>query len=200
MLRSASASAIAWNNWLRFDVTGEYRAETRSSRRRQLHRILTGRPLLRRLRRRSLGVGGPGQRLYRSRHLVVHHAVHRRRRRLAPTRDHRAASRDVGFIADGPARRLRLRRDDHVEVELRLGAACRPRLRRSPTTSRSSSPIATSTWATAQTGDIDCAASTAAQRQRPARLLHLDGHRLARHQARRALDAAARAASTHRRR
>ena len=45
----------AWNNWLRFDVTGEYRAEAKVQGDRQLHRVLPGRPLLRRLRRQSFG-------------------------------------------------------------------------------------------------------------------------------------------------
>ena len=38
-----------WNSWLRFDATAEYRAKTKFKRDRQLHRVLPGRPLLRRV-------------------------------------------------------------------------------------------------------------------------------------------------------
>ena len=46
---SAAASAIQWNSWLRFDATGRIPRQDQVQDDRQLHRVLPGRPLLRRL-------------------------------------------------------------------------------------------------------------------------------------------------------
>ena len=109
------------NNWLRFDVTGEYRAKTGGQRVRHLYvwrwcvrRCLSGQPEL---------LGRAGQRLRRSRHLVVRHAVRRRRhrRRLQHhERPHRHWDWPVGD-RHRPQQRL---------LEPRLGALCRPHLQR----------------------------------------------------------------------
>ena len=134
-----------FNNWLRFDVTGEYRTKaefkaigsyTNFSRRRHLFDTNTA---------ATLSVGGvPRQRLCRSRHLVVPHAVYRRRRRRRLQPHHRRAGQRHQFGRHG---RLRLHRKQFGPVEFCL-ERCRPA---SPTTSpiisRWISATATCTWA-----------------------------------------------------
>ena len=70
----------------------------------------------------------PGQRLCRSRHLVVRHAVHRRRRRHVA--QYRSPTSATTESATPVGRRRRPRRSAplRVEMEFRLGAACRSRL------------------------------------------------------------------------
>ena len=134
------------NNWFRADVTGEYRGNSQFF---GTDRITyRGRRRHRHLSRHQERVGRSRQRLCRSRHLVVHDPVHRRRRR-------RRAGLDQ-----------QLHRPEHRQQRRRRAAG--PRLRRqrrrsgtspghctpvSPTRSRRTSPsnwpIAISTWVTA---------------------------------------------------
>ena len=67
-----------FNHWLRFDVTGEYRGKTDFT---GLDLFNVGGVTYRRLPREEIGMAVPGQRLSRSRHLVVRHALCRRRHR-----------------------------------------------------------------------------------------------------------------------
>ena len=123
-----------WNNWLRFDVTGEYRSKFRS-----ISSVPTRRPPARhRFVSRFPAVRGlPRQCLCRSRHLGLPHAIRRRRRRRSleqicrPDRHRRSH--------DG--KRLRPRQQ---QCKLRLGIACRPCLQSDHRISRSSLPTATS--------------------------------------------------------
>ena len=68
-----------FNNWLRFDVTGEYRAKADVQRRRHLHISVAAFP--RPIHSSLKSDGLPGQRLCRSRHLELRHAVCRLRHR-----------------------------------------------------------------------------------------------------------------------
>ncbi len=67
------------NNWFRADITGEYRGNSQYFGKDNI--TYPGRRGYRHLSRHQERVGGAGQRLCRSRHLVVHDPVHRRRRR-----------------------------------------------------------------------------------------------------------------------
>ena len=90
---SASASATRFNNWFRADVTGEYRGNAQlPSATDRLQQSRRTRARCRYLSWQQVGVGGSGQRLCRSRHLVVHDAVHRRRRRRCADFDLRTSS------------------------------------------------------------------------------------------------------------
>ncbi len=82
----------------------------------------------RHLSRHQVRMGRSRQRLCRSRHLVVHDAVHRRRRRRRAGFDrqlHRPGLSISGAPAGATASALRRQR---LEVEFCLGAACRSRL------------------------------------------------------------------------
>ncbi len=135
------------NNWLRVDVTGEYRGAA------NFHGLDVGNIGGGALRRRSLyrqqvRVDLPVQRLCRSRHLVEFHAICRRRRRLQPQHDHQFR-RHLGLreqcvvrgsggsdaYAGTPANGISHGRCTPVSPT-RFSAM-----------SRSSSPIGTSTWA-----------------------------------------------------
>ena len=139
-----------FNNWFRADVTGEYRGNSQFPRHRR-HHVYRGVGVgTDTYHAHQVRVGRSRQRLCRSRHLVVHHAVHRRRRRWRAGRDHQLhrSGRRPTFGGGSGCRSLAVRRQ-RVEVEFRLGAACRSRLQGHRRTSRSNSPIAISTWATA---------------------------------------------------
>ena len=71
-----------FNDWFRTDVTGEYRGKANFHGSDNV--TFNGGIRRRQLLRQQVRVGVHGQRLCRSRHLVVHHAVRRRRRRHAP--------------------------------------------------------------------------------------------------------------------
>ena len=114
-----------FNNWFRADVTGEYRGNSQFSRHRPHH--LSRRRRRRHLSRHQVRVGRPRQRLCRSRHLVVHDAVHRRRRRRRAGLDHELHRHGHRQPWRRRAAGPRLRRQ-RVEVEFRLGAARRSRL------------------------------------------------------------------------
>ena len=144
--RSSSAAGVgyAWNNWLRFDVTGEYRADVKFK-----------------------AVGSytefcPGGRCF-----DVYDGDHRPAVVLANAYidlgtwwcltpfigagvgarlSHDRGVSDIGLNHRRLGLRLRLRQRRSQQVELRLGAACRRRLHVT-NRSRSSSAIATSTWA-----------------------------------------------------
>ena len=93
-----------WNSWLRFDVTGEYRTKAMFKATGSYtdfcpataigtgtcFDVNTGQPVVGSLF---------GQRLYRSRHLVVHHAVHRCRRWRRPQQI--TGVQDNGIISNG---------------------------------------------------------------------------------------------------
>ena len=133
-----------WNNWLRFDVTGEYRTDVKFKAIGSYTEFCpNGGQLLRRLRRRAfvaasvwptpISISGPGGASRRSSARGVggaYHTGHRRRPMSA-------------IIADGVDWLRLSRRPDSVKLEFRLGRPCRRRLQRRRTTSRSSSPIAT---------------------------------------------------------
>ena len=72
-----------FNNWFRADVTGEYRGNVQFHRHSMSSTQPARSPALSagRLYRDQVRTALPGQRLCRSRHLVVRHAVHRCRRR-----------------------------------------------------------------------------------------------------------------------
>ena len=91
-----------FNDWFRADFTGEYRGKANfhgsdnasfNRRRRQARR--------RQLLRQQVGVGVPGQRLCRSRHLVVHDAVYRRRHRRRQGQDQRLPRRRLQLLSAG---------------------------------------------------------------------------------------------------
>ena len=103
------------NNWLRIDATGEYRSKARVYACGIYDQMtgqgddISGLPEV---------LGGPRQRLYRSRHLGLLHALHRLRHRWRlqhPVRFHRYRIR-----YDRPGFRPQLE-----QMESRLGAACR---------------------------------------------------------------------------
>ena len=90
-----------FNNWLRFDVTGEYRTKAMFKATGSYTDFSAPAAyLLRRQFRQLFGRRVHGQRLYRSRHLVVHHAVYRRAASAAPTAPS-AAIQDNGIISNG---------------------------------------------------------------------------------------------------
>ena len=93
-----------------------------------------------RLRRQSLGLGVPGQRLYRSRHLVVHHAVRRRRRRQRLYQQHRLHRYRLHLRRQ---HRLRLRVERIHRSGIWPGRSMPASPTTSPTTSSWNSPTAT---------------------------------------------------------
>ena len=141
-----------FNNWFRADVTGEYRGNV------QFHAASMSSPAP--VRRRLRGtdtytatkseLGRSRQRLCRSRHLVVHNAVHRRRRRYARG----SRSRTSPITGDlHQRRRSRSTASTYAGTVLASGISPGRCMRVSPTRSapdlRSNSPTAMSTWATA---------------------------------------------------
>ena len=103
-----------FNNWLRADVTGEYRGKANF----HGYDIVTcGRQHVhRRISRQQIGMAGARQRLRRPRHLGRVHAVRRRRHRRLVEHDQQLH----GHLHDLPGRRCRARRFG-VEGQLRLG-------------------------------------------------------------------------------
>ncbi len=116
-----------WNSWLRFEGTVDYRARTQFS---ALGRFPPPRrpSLPRPDRRLHEVVGVPRQRLRRSRHLELLHAICRRRHRHGVASDGGLQGRDAAH-ARRRQQRVR-RRPRRVQVELRLGALCRRGLQR----------------------------------------------------------------------
>ena len=102
------------NNWLRFDVTGEYRGGSHFQALEQVGDPLAVHAVRRFLSRRCVFVHRPLQRLCRHRHLVWRHPVRRRRRRLRQqsslrphghglrvSRHRRDGSPTGGYFSDG---------------------------------------------------------------------------------------------------
>ena len=128
----------AWNNWLRFDATGEYRSKVK-------FKVLGSYTDSARTAAASISTTAitrlvGHQRLFRSRHLVVPDAVHRCRRRRCPP--HGSGLTDIGFITDGTTGF-----GYADQNEFRSGTSpglCTPAsATTSPRNSRSNSPIAT---------------------------------------------------------
>ncbi len=179
---------LPWNNWLRFDVTGEYRIEGRFKVIGSYTEFCPGGRCFDVYDGDHSGSAVPRQRLSRSRHLVVPDAVRRRRRR-------RRLPQDRG------ADRRRLHRRRHRRLRL-----CRRR-----TTSKWSFAWALHAglaynvtnnfkvefayrylnMGASRPRDHRLRVGAGCGRQRPARLLHAHQLRLARLQDRHALDAAA---------
>ena len=114
---SAPTSPVQYRGNSQFYGTDRHHAMRASHRRRHLPR-------------QQERVGRSRQRLCRSRHLVVRHPVHRRRRRRRAGRDqrlHRPGHCQQWRRCARPGAGIALRRQ-RVEVEFRLGCACRSRL------------------------------------------------------------------------
>ena len=134
------------------------------------------------LSRHQVGMAVPGQRLRRSRHLVVYHAVRRRRRRRVACHDSNFTDPGIASTWRGAAPPSLATAAVTFEMEFRLGAHAGLAYKVSPN-SRSSSPIAMSISAAALTGAITTFDGINARD--PDRV---QGHHLARPQARRALE------------
>ena len=118
----------AWNNWLRFDVTGEYRTKAGFKATGRYTEFCGGANCFDIIHRQPLVGGVPGQRLCGSRHLVVPHAVHRRRCRRRAQHDHQRAGSGHHRCNGTPGFGYTLERQRPVES--RLGCHSRPDLQR----------------------------------------------------------------------
>ena len=131
--RSSSAVGVgyAWNNWLRFDVTGEYRADVKCKAVGSYNTGSAERPRFDVYDGDHAAAVFLAQRLSRSRHLVVPDAVHRRgrRRRLSQT----SAVSDTGLNSNGfGTSAFGYTNTDRANWSLRLGRPRRPRLHGHP--------------------------------------------------------------------
>jgi len=92
-----------WNSWLRFDVTGEYRAKANfTARIMSPSSTASARPCWWIISAPASPSGGAGQRLSRPRHMVEHDPVRGRRSRLLPQPDRRLSRRRSGLQSSGP--------------------------------------------------------------------------------------------------